>query len=97
MTPERWLRECPFGRWIKWEDVPTDMFVEIFDLIDNRFLGWLYYFDEFDQGFQKNLPYKANSYDQNSYEREQTRERHRQKTRERYDREMANRKLGESG
>jgi len=55
----QWLRECPFGEWIEWGDVPEDIFNEVFELIDGRFLGWVYYFNDDDTAFKKSLPFEV--------------------------------------
>lgn len=55
MSAEQWLRECPFGEWIPIREIPDDIAEDVLNLIDQKFLGWNYYFDDFDYHFKKYL------------------------------------------
>ena len=50
-----WLIGIEFERWYLFQEIPDDIFDEVFGLIDEGFRGWVYLFDEFDQAFRKEL------------------------------------------
>ena len=52
---QEWLIEAEFERWYSFQDIPREIFDEVFGLIDECFRGWVYLFDDFDQGFRKEL------------------------------------------
>jgi len=55
MSADQWLRECPFGEWIPIREIPDEIAEEVLNLIDKKFLGWTYLFDDFDYHFKKYL------------------------------------------
>ena len=50
-----YIVDLGFYEWHPFEDIPADLFNEVFELIDEGFRGWLYFFDDFDQAFRKEL------------------------------------------
>jgi hypothetical protein len=50
-----YIVDLGFYEWHLFEDIPADLFDEVFELIDEGFRGWLYFFDDFDQAFRKEL------------------------------------------
>lgn len=64
-SAQHWLIEIEFNKWHRFDEIPDDLFEHVFGLIEERFRGWLYFFDDFDQSFYKTLPYKLNHYEIN--------------------------------
>ena len=54
-SAQDWLIEIKFEQWYSFKDIPNDIFDEVFGLIDERFRGWVYLFDDFDERFRKEL------------------------------------------
>lgn len=50
-----------FDKWYAFDDIPREIFTEVFNLIDEGFRGWLYLFDDFDLFFRKELKIKKST------------------------------------
>ncbi len=57
-----YILSLEFGVWYRFDEIPSGLFDEVFELIDESFRAWAYYFDDFDVAFKKELPYRPTAY-----------------------------------
>jgi len=52
-----YLEGLKYSEWYEFDEVPKNLWEEIFELIDENYVGW-YFLNDDDSKFMKRLPYK---------------------------------------
>ncbi|MCK5600295.1 hypothetical protein KAR91_00320 [Candidatus Pacearchaeota archaeon] len=79
---QQYISDLVFNRWYRFDEIPSEIFSEVFDLIDEGW-KWMYFFDDFDESFRKEMPGYINT-SRRAGEREKKRYEYQNQQAERY-------------
>ncbi len=57
----RYLLSLPFYEWQRFDAIPDELFLEVFDLIEEQFRGWAYITNDDDTAFRKQLKHEPSA------------------------------------